>query len=373
VRKALSFQHLLGRLGGREPFNQCPKIAHTVQCCNQPTDRVIYSFTEFKPGPYIPSYACTEVPTTNHENAVVILTHNSMGVLPDCIDAVQANAGEWDIFVVDNDSDDNVGEYLAQQYPSVEFTPLDTNEGYTGGNHVAFKATKNYGNIAVVNPDVTVTPGCLDRMLGVTACDANIGIVVPKLTLASTGLIDAVGGGIDYKNAAPVYYGRGEVDAGQYTQHRSVDCAPGTCMLLTRACLDETGGFDNSYFMYWEDNDLSTRAKRAGYDIICEPIAHAIHAKGNSSSHTKNSPLLDLALLKTYYYTRNSLLYFSEHGDNQETTVEQQIMTRVLASLKFVRDQHMSQQATVLKIVLKAMSDFTTGQFGPYEHQPTAA
>jgi GT2 family glycosyltransferase len=92
-----------------------------------------------------------------------------------------------------------------------------------------------------------------------------------------------------------------EVDKGQYNKVVETDYASGSCMLIRREALKEIGLFDKKLFMYWEDSDLSQRAKRAGWQILYVPQAKIWHKVAASSAIG--------GALNDYYLIRNRLLF----------------------------------------------------------------
>ena len=293
-----------------------------------------------------------------HEQAVVVLTHNSMSVLPSCLGALEASNGDWDIVVTDNNSADGVDEYVYGHHPDATFIQTGDNLGYSGGNNFALSKLGRYGQVALVNPDVLVTPACLNIMSEDMYEDTGIGVVTPKVTLANTRVIDNLGGTMDWENGSPIYYGRGETDVGQYADKSRVELAVGACMLLNMECVEDTGGFDERYFLYWEDSDFSKRAASEGYDIICDPAAHAIHAKGNSTDKSSSA-------LRTYYYNRNALLFFQEHGDEPDLLAL--CDKYIKKSLGYIVCKKGEQQVSELCGVAQALLDFQRQRFGRYQ------
>jgi GT2 family glycosyltransferase len=99
-----------------------------------------------------------------------------------------------------------------------------------------------------------------------------------------------------------------EVDRGQFDQIETFDYASGCCFLVRREVLAVSGVFDNQYFLYYEDVDLSLRIKRSGFGLGLVPDAWVWHKNGGSSQGSGSE-------LQNFYLTRNRLLFFSSWGN----------------------------------------------------------
>ncbi len=109
------------------------------------------------------------------------------------------------------------------------------------------------------------------------------------------------GGDIDWNNVYGKTRGVDEVDKGQFDKTGETDFVTGTCTLLRRKTLEDTGFFDKKYFMYYEDTDLSQRMKKKGWKILYVPKAKLWHKVAQSSGIGSN--------LNDYFTTRNRLLF----------------------------------------------------------------
>lgn len=194
----------------------------------------------------------------------------------------------------------------------------DKNLGFSGGNNVgiryAFKKNADY--ILILNNDTVVDKSLVLELLKLAQSDESIGIVVPKIYFAKgfefhkdryneseQGRVIWYAGGImDWKNVIGVHRGVDEVDRGQYEKVIETDFASGCCMFVKREVFERVGMFDEKYFLYYEDNDLSQRAKREGFKIIYSPKAVLWHKNAGSAGGSGSS-------LQDYYITRNRLLF----------------------------------------------------------------
>jgi N-acetylglucosaminyl-diphospho-decaprenol L-rhamnosyltransferase len=233
---------------------------------------------------------------------VVIVSYRCEELLRACLRSLQQHSAAVPIaiHVVDNASRDGTAEMVAAEFSNVELTVNDRNAGFAAANNQAIlEGSAPY--VLVMNPDIRVTAGALDRLLGLMDQRSEVGISGPKL-LRPDGSLDHAG-----RRAFPTPLsalghftglGRREGARGTLAGYRApnvdrgpVDAVNGAFMLIRRAALDQVGLFDEGYWMYMEDLDLSYRFARAGWITYYEPDAVAIHEKGGSAGDVRNARL----------------------------------------------------------------------------------
>ncbi len=225
----------------------------------------------------------------------VVVTHQSAAVLGDCLRALAAEAAtvdELELIVVDNDSSDGTEAVAVAAWPGVSFVQTGGNAGYAAAVNVGVAKRAGSGPVLVLNPDVRLTTGCLTGLLG--ALDGpGTGIAVPRLVDASgrtqqslrreptalRALAPAVLGPLSRRSAR-----LSEVvsDPGSYARRGTADWATGAVMLVSEACLQDVGPWDESFFLYSEETDFCLRARDAGHALAYEPDAVAVHLGGES-------------------------------------------------------------------------------------------
>ncbi len=193
-----------------------------------------------------------------------------------------------------------------------------TNLGFSGGHNMGIEYSLKSGADAVLilNNDTIVHSNLIKELIVPLDHDKNVGIVSPKIYFAKgyefhkdrykedeLGKVFWYAGGImDWKNVIGHHRGVDEVDMGQYNTVESTDFASGCCLLVTREVFERVGIFNELYFLYYEDTDLSERVKRAGFIIQYIPQALLWH-KNAASAGGSGSQLQD------YFITRNRLLF----------------------------------------------------------------
>jgi GT2 family glycosyltransferase len=213
-----------------------------------------------------------------------VLNLNGRGFLDDCLGAVlgQELEGGFEVILADNGSSDGSVEHVTGRYPAVRILRMGSNLGFASGNNCAMRAALG-ADLVLLNNDTRVQPGWLHALTAAAASDPRVGAVTSKLVFAdrpqvlqNTGLLLlSDGGGGDR--------GTGEVDRGQYDRREEVFGFCGAAALLRRDALDDAGMFDETFFAYYEDTDLSWRLRLRGWKILFEPAAVVWHAHSATS------------------------------------------------------------------------------------------
>lgn len=217
--------------------------------------------------------------------------------------------------VVDNDSGDGTAEMVAREFPDVELTVNERNEGFARASNQAIAAGDS-PYVLCLNPDCEVGPGTIDRLLDAMDEHPEAGACGPSLLrpdgsadhAARRGFptpLNSLGHftGIARRRRAPAAM-RGYAPG--FAEPGPADSVNGAFMLMRRRALDQVGLFDEGYWMYMEDLDLSYRLRQAGWITWYEPSAVAIHLKGGSAGEVR-SPRL------AYAFHRGMWRFYRKH------------------------------------------------------------
>jgi GT2 family glycosyltransferase len=199
----------------------------------------------------------------------------------------------------------------------VGFLPLVENVGYGRANNVAFEQAKG-DLILLLNPDVTVTPGCVGHLVRFLENHPDAGAAGPRL-VRPDGSPDLAARRSFPTPAASFYrmaalsrllpgsarFNRYNLGALDPTREHEMDAGTGACLLIRREAIDRAGLFDPDFFMYGEDLDLCYRIKAAGWKIWYVPGAMAVHVKGTS---TRQVPMR-----MQYEFHRAMWIYHRKH------------------------------------------------------------
>lgn len=205
-----------------------------------------------------------------------------------CLKSVQVAIETIDaeIIVVDNNSKDDSCEMVKQLFPSVKLVENKVNAGFSKGNNIGAALAKGE-YMCILNPDTLVTEDTFTQLLGFVKSKNNIGIV-------GCQLIDGKGKFLpESKRNLPtpkVSLKKMLGNAGDYYANHigvdeigRVDILVGAFMFVKNSVYKEVNGFDEDYFMYGEDIDLSYKVVKAGYDNYYFGNTSVIHFKGEST------------------------------------------------------------------------------------------
>jgi len=211
-----------------------------------------------------------------HKASVIIVNTNELHHLKRCLPSIfRQRYPDYEVLVVDNASTDGSVEYVAREFPQVRIIRNETNLGYAGANNVGFKhAAGDY--IAVLNPDTQVEPDWLKELVIALQADPWAGLATPKiLMMDDPGRINTCGNEITFTGLT---FCRGlDQLAEKYDQLEVVSAVSGAAFVIKRSVLEQIGGFDESFFIYYEDTDLSLRAMLAGYTCLYVPTSVVYH------------------------------------------------------------------------------------------------
>jgi N-acetylglucosaminyl-diphospho-decaprenol L-rhamnosyltransferase len=229
--------------------------------------------------------------------AAITVSYGSIGVLPALLASIPAASGSpVQLLVADNKpGDDDNAATLTSQYGGT-YVPLKTNVGYGGAiNAAARTLPESIEWILVVNPDVVLRPGSIDTLTSAGEEDPAIGSVGP-LTLTSDGEVYAsarsvpsLRTGVGHALFANLWLDNPWTrayrnDTTAQPVRRDAGWLSGACVLVRRSVFDALGGFDEGYFMYFEDVDLGYRLGKAGYRNVYEPAAVVTHTGAHSTT-----------------------------------------------------------------------------------------
>jgi GT2 family glycosyltransferase len=216
--------------------------------------------------------------------AVVIPSWNSRGLLPRCLDSLREQGAEIEPMVVDNGSVDGSVDYLEAE--GVPHVSLPRNAGFAAAVNLGAARTGSDA-ILVLNADTALEPGCVGRLLDALEADAALGGVQPRILQLEAGA-DVASARLYSAGQALTADGRAhELGAGdsqrpEWLAPREVFGVCGAACLLRRELFVELGGYDESYFAFYEDVDLNVRARIAGWRFGYVPEAVVWHV-GNAS------------------------------------------------------------------------------------------
>ena len=224
--------------------------------------------------------------------SIIVVSYKAGNMLDKCIASLERQTcHDIEIIIVDNGS----GTGIAAKYPRHKVVTLAKNLGFAGGNNAGIAAaTGNY--IALINDDATAESNWTDRMLVTFRDIEDCGAVACAVIDGNRPeLMDSCGVGVALDGMSRQTCHGHPVNS--VIARKEVIAFSGCGCMIRRDVLDITGLFDEQFFAYCEDTDLSLRVIRAGFRIIFEPKARILH----HYSHTGGK----YSLNKVYWVERN--------------------------------------------------------------------
>lgn len=210
--------------------------------------------------------------------AVVIVNANAGALLERTLQAVaRQTLSPRRVIVVDNASADGSVDALPERHPEVELIQLTENAGFAVANNLAARAAADCEWIALLNPDAFPEPGWLEALARATRTASDYAFFGSRLLRADdSGELDGTGDAYHVSGLAwRRDHGRPADGVARVAEEIFSPCA--AAALYRRDVFLAAGGFDEAYFCYYEDNDLSFRLRLAGHRCLYVPDAVARH------------------------------------------------------------------------------------------------
>ena len=251
---------------------------------------------------------------------ILIINYNSTDYTINCIDSIKKAKSPHDInvIVVDNCSEDNPTR-LFDIHPDIQLINNKENVGYAKAVNQALKTVEGEF-VVILNPDTVIFDGFFSLVLDFIERNTEVAIVGPKI-IENSGTVQ--GSARRFPTFATSIFGRRSpftrlFPNNPFTKREfvsfncegnkplEVDWVSGACMVARRSALESVGGFDERFFLYWEDTDLCKRLKDSGWKIIYLPCAAVYHHTGMSS---EKAPIFAI-----YQFHKSCYFLFKKHA-----------------------------------------------------------
>ncbi len=253
-----------------------------------------------------------------HNVSVIIVNYKVKNELFKCLKSICSSKQKigFEIIVVDNDEIKEIDKELIKRFPKVKYIKTNKNLGFGGGNNLGATITKGE-YLFFLNPDTLVLDDVIERLYKFIKSDKNIGIVSPllvnnQLTPFSTQ---------SRKELTPLnaiysfsflrkFFPKKSIyndDFFKYWDKKlpiEVDTVPGAALMISKKLFDKVNGFDERFFLYFEENDLSKRIINLGYKLYIYPKSKIIHEVGQSTKNVSNMEKI---------YSKSRYVYLKKH------------------------------------------------------------
>jgi GT2 family glycosyltransferase len=256
--------------------------------------------------------------------SILIVHYNTPGLLLQTLKGIFESLDDnspldVEVIVVDNNPKMRVRETILRKFPEVSVIVSERNLGFGGGMNKAMEHARGR-YLFVFNPDIATFPGQIEKLARYMDSHPRVGIVAPKLVNPDRSLQYSCYTFMPKEVVAyrrvPILRSRGfakhAVDRylmadWDHKQTREVDYVLGASMLVKRQAVDEVGGFDPNFFVYFEDQDWCRRFWKAGWKVVYFPESEFVHyhrretAEGGFIKQLRN-PLTLIQLKSAMYY-----------------------------------------------------------------------
>jgi GT2 family glycosyltransferase len=253
------------------------------------------------------------VKSTDHRLSVIVVNRNTPDLLMDCLRHVFDSelAESPQVIVVDNGSTDDSVARVRGCYPHTEVIEAEKNLGFAAANNRAFERAQG-DLLLLVNTDAMIEPHCAARLMDLMREDPSVGMAGPQLvnqdgspqtsyeavpTLATETLNRSL-----LKRLFPRRF------PGKHRRlfgPEQVESLIGAVMMVRREALEDVGEFDEDYFFFLEETDLAVRMRKAGWKVVHEPRALAVHLQGATAGAYRAAARIE--------FYRSRYLFFVKH------------------------------------------------------------
>ena len=235
--------------------------------------------------------------------AIMVINYNGTKWLHRCFSSVlSTDYPNLEVYLIDNASRDGSVEYVRESFPNVKIIQTSRNLGFAEAYNKAIGQLKAEYAVLLNNDTEILNPTWIKHLVQIANLDPNVAAVATKMvSMEDKRRLESVGGmGIPYWRGF-VDIGIDEADIGQYQNGSEPFAFCGGAALIRRFAFIEAGGFDERFFLYLEDSDLSWRFRLLGWKVRYAPPAIVAHSRGGTTGGRQVTPL------RLYYCHRNLL------------------------------------------------------------------
>lgn len=238
--------------------------------------------------------------------SIISVHFNQIALTEAFIESVLSQSySDFELIIIDNGSVNEPLSPLVGKYPSVSFIISKENLGFAGGNNLGIEKAKGEF-LFFLNNDTEIQDDTIGILVEHFHKNPLCGMLSPKIKYHDTNTLQYAGSGkINLYTGRNSRVGYKEEDSGQYDRVYRTEIIHGAAMMVSRPLINAIGMMPAEFFLYYEEIDWCQQAKEAGFEIWFNGYSTVFHKE--SMSIGKNSPL------KTYYMSRNRLLFMRRH------------------------------------------------------------
>lgn len=249
--------------------------------------------------------------------SIIIVHYHAKRFLFDCIKSIIDTKPQicYEVIVVDNDEEGKIKEELTRKFRFVKYIKSPGNIGFGAGNNLGAKIAKGK-YLFFLNPDTVVLQEALDELTLFLKTNEGVGTVAPLLldkekkvyqqgSLELTPIRGVVA--LSFINKV---FPNNKISRDYFLRDwdkketKQVDTVPGTAFMIKKDIFERVGGFDERFFLYFEEDDLCKRVRKLGLQNYIYPQAKAVHLGGVSSRGIKGLNKI---------FAKSRFIYFKKH------------------------------------------------------------
>ena len=288
---------------------------------------------------------------TKAKISIITINYNGFKDTCELIETLPLEDEALEVIVVDNASKADEATLIKQRFPLVTVIRSEKNLGFAGGNNIGIKVAKGDYLLFLNNDTELKEDWNTNALIHRLQSNEQIGMVCPKIRFAWGSCPIQFAGftplsRITMRNKC---IGYNEEDRGQYNTAHPTPYAHGAAMMVKREIIEKVGLMPDCYFLYYEEMDWSMMIQRTGYEIWYEPACTIYHKESKSTG--QNSPL------KTYYITRNRLLFAKRNQPFRYRYLTYAYLMCIVAFRDLIKHS-LNKRTDLCKAVFFAIRDF---------------
>lgn len=240
-----------------------------------------------------------------------IVTYNNMSTIKKTLETLfdETDDVDFKLYVVDNGSVDGTPEFIEENYPNVTVIRSEKNVGFGAGHNIVIKNLDSRYH-AIINPDIVLKENAIKKMARYMDENPQIGLLSPRICFPD-GRDQILGKRNPHLKYLVASRLRGDEPGKLLSEYAMLDCdlskptrienATGCFMLLRTDILQKIGGFDDGYFMYFEDADLARRVNEIS-ECVYYPYAIVNHVWGRESKRNFKLMCVHINSMFRYFY-----------------------------------------------------------------------
>ena len=256
--------------------------------------------------------------------SIIVVNYNGQKFLEKCLNSIEQfiDYQSCEVIIIDNNSTDDSISIIQRNFPSIKIFCSLVNLGFGRANNLAIQHSRG-DYLLFLNTDTILIENTPQILLAYLQQHQNIGIISPKIVFLDGSYQLSCGRlpNIVIEFLDKIRYGLNKkwhhifanLYSKQYSNIQEMGWLTGACLMMTRDVFDRVGGFDESFFMYFEDKDICKRVAEMGLKVVYYPKTSLIHLLGGSSQDVKKSV--------NTYYRDSQLYYYQKHLGTFQTAI----------------------------------------------------